>query len=222
MSRSRYRYLSPSPTAWNPPFTEDGAQSKAVFHLSARKSGHLALCPRCWTGSPTNQMRAWIVPHLKLLLTTLQDQVGHGAPEIDHAAVPKVSPQPTAGDQALWALQLVITPSAPMPLKAARNQAANLNSPTMQKTPPMKMRMLRQTRVKPRLQATVGQHPMVKRGKNTLKLKTPSPVLAKSSVSMRTPTQSLTLVRRSSPSSRSSGNQAPRRTAPQGIQQVIF
>ena len=42
-SRSRHRYLSPSPTAQNPPFTEDGAQSKAVFHLSARKSGHHTL-----------------------------------------------------------------------------------------------------------------------------------------------------------------------------------
>ena len=63
---------------------------KAVFHLSARKSGHLALCPMCWVGSPTNQVRAWIIPHLQLLLTTLWDQVGHGAPEIDHTAMPKV------------------------------------------------------------------------------------------------------------------------------------
>ena len=41
-----------------------------VFHLSARKSGHPALCPKSWAGSPTNQARAWIVPHLRLLLIT--------------------------------------------------------------------------------------------------------------------------------------------------------
>ena len=220
MSHSRHRYLSPSPTAQNPLFTEDGTQSKAVFHLSARKSGHLTLCPRCWVGSPTNQVRAWIVPHLQLLLTTLQDQAGHRTPEIDHAAMPKVLPQPTAGDQALWAMWLVITLSAPMPLKAARNQAVNPNSPMTRKMPPMKIRMLRQTRVKLRLQAMARQHPMAKRGKNALKLKTPSTALAKSLVCTRTPTQSLTLGRRSSLPSRSGGNQAPRRTAPppQGIQ----
>ena len=43
---------------------------------------------------------------------------------------------------------------------------------------------------------------------------TPSPVLAKSLVHTRTPTQSLTLGRRSSPSGKSSAQQAPRRTAP--------
>ena len=37
------------------------------------------------------------------------------------------------------------------------------------------------------------QHPMAKRGKDALKSKTPSPILAKSLVCMRTLTQSLTL-----------------------------
>ena len=78
--------------------------------------------------------------------------------------------------------------------------------------PMMKIRMPWQTRVKLRLQAMARWHPMVKRGKNALKLKTPSPALVKSSVHMRTPTQSLTSRRRSSPSGGSSGNQAPRRT----------
>ena len=96
-------------------------QSKAVFHLSTKKSGHLALCPKSWAGSPTNQVRVWIVPHPQLLLTTLWDQAGCGAPEVDHTAVPKVSPLPTAGNQALWALWQVITLFAPMPLKVARN-----------------------------------------------------------------------------------------------------
>ena len=131
MSCSRHRYLSPSPTAQNPPFTEDGTPSKAVFHLFTRKSGHLALCPRYWTGPPTNQVRAWIIPHLQLLLTTPRDQMGCGAPEINHAAMPKV-----ASDQALWALQWVVTLSTPRSLKAARNQAVNPNSPMMRKTPP--------------------------------------------------------------------------------------
>ena len=36
----------PSPTAWNLLFTEGGTQSRVVFHLSARKSGHPTLCPK--------------------------------------------------------------------------------------------------------------------------------------------------------------------------------
>ena len=165
-------------------------------------------------GPPTNQVRAWIILHLQLLLTTPQDQVGCGAPEIDHATMPEVSPQPTAGSQTLWALWWVTTLSAPRSLKVARNQAVNLNSPTMRKMAPMKMRMPRQTRVKLRLQAMARQHPMAKSGKNTLKLKTPSLALAKSLVCTRTPTQSLTLRRRPSPSGRSGTNQVPRRTPP--------
>ena len=136
------------------------------------------------------------------------------APEINHAAMPEVLPQPVAGDQALWALWPVVTLSAPTPLKAARDhQAANPNSPMMRKAPLMEMRMPRQTRVKLRLQATARWHLMAKRGKNTLKLRTPSLALAKSLVRMRTLTQSPTPRRRSSPSGRSGGNQAPRRTA---------
>ena len=99
-SRSRHRYPSPLPTAWNPPFTEDGAQSTAVFHLSTRKSGHPTLCPKSWVGSPTNQVRGQIVPYVWLLLTTLWNQVGHGALDINPTAVPKVSLLPTASNQA--------------------------------------------------------------------------------------------------------------------------
>ena len=72
-------------------------------------------------------MREWIVPHLQLPPTTLQDQAGHGAPEINHAAMPKVLPHPAACDQVL---------STPRSLKAARNQAASLNSPMRRRTPP--------------------------------------------------------------------------------------
>ena len=122
-----------------------------MFHLFRRKSGHLALCPRYQAGPPSNQVRASIVPHLQLLLTTPQDQVGCRAPEIDHAAMPEVSPQPAAGSQALWALWWVAALSAPRP---------------------------RQTRVKLRLQVTARQHLMAKRGKNALKLKTPSPCVS--------------------------------------------
>ena len=161
-------------------------------------------------GSPTNQMRAWIVLYLQLLLTALWDQVGCGAPEIDHTAMPVVLPQPAAGDQSRWALWPVITLSTPTLLKVARNQAANPNSTTTGKTPLVKMRMPWQTRVKPRLQVMARQHPMVKRGKNALKLKTPSPVLVKPSVCRRTQTKSLAPRRRSSPSGRNGSN--PRRT----------
>ena len=80
----------------NPLFTGDGTQSKVVFDLFARKSGHLALCPRCCMGSPTNQVRAWIIPHLQLLQTTLWGQAAHGAPEINHITMPEVSPQSVA------------------------------------------------------------------------------------------------------------------------------
>ena len=44
--RSTHKYPSPLPTAQNLLFTEGGAQSRVVFHLSTRKSGHPALCPK--------------------------------------------------------------------------------------------------------------------------------------------------------------------------------
>ena len=75
----------------------------------------------------------------------------------------------------------------------------------------MKMRTPRLARVKWRFQAMARWHSMVKRGKDTLKSKTPSLALAKSLVCTRTLTQSLTPGRRSSPSSRSSTNPAPKR-----------
>ena len=127
-------------------------------------------------------MREWIVLHLQLPPTTLRDQAGCGAPEIDHAAMPKVSPHPAACDQAL---------SAPRSLKVARNQAASPNSPT-RKMPLVQMRMQRQARVKLRFRVTARQHLMAKRGKDALKSKTPSVALAKSSVCTRTLTQSPT------------------------------
>ena len=90
-------------------------------------------------GSPTNQMRKWTIPHLQLSPTTLQGQVGCGAPEIDHSAMPKVLPLSAASDQAL---------PGPRSLKTARKQAANPNSPMRRRTPPVKMRTWRLARVK--------------------------------------------------------------------------
>ena len=185
-----------------------------MFHLSARKSGHLTLCPKSWVGSPTNQLRVGIIPHLWLPLTTLWDQVGHGAPDIDPAAVLIVSPLPAAGNQALWAWQQVITLFAPTPPKVVRCQAVNLNSSVMSKMSLLKMKMPKQTRVGSRLQAMARWHQMAKRGRNAFKLKTPSLALARSLVDMRTQTQSLTLGRKSSPSGKSSTQKAPRRIAP--------
>ena len=75
----------------------------------------------------------------------------------------------------------------------------------------MKMRMPRPARVKLRFQVMARQHPMAKRGKDALKSKTPSPILAKSLVCMRTLTQSPTPGRRSSPFGRSGANLVPRR-----------
>ena len=185
-----------------------------MFHLSARKSGHPALCPKSWVGSPTNQARAWIVPHLWLLLTTPQDQGGHGAPDINLSAVPEVSLLPAASDQAQWAQQQVIIWTAPMLLRTARCRAASLNSPTMRETSLEKMTMLKKTRAGPRPQAMARWHQMAKNGRNALIFKTPSPALASSSADMRTQTQSLTQGRKSSPSSESSAKKVPRRTAP--------
>ena len=181
-----------------------------MFHLSTRKSGHAALCPKSWVGSPTNQVRVWIIPHLQLLPTTLQDHKGHGGPDVDPAAMPEVSLLPVAGNQALWAWQQVITLFTPMPPKVVSCQAANPNSPMMRKTSLVKMKMLRQTRVGLRLQATARWHQMVKRDRNALKLKTPSLALARSSVHMRR----LTLGRKSSLSGKSGTQKAPRRTPP--------
>ena len=185
-----------------------------MFHLSTRKSGHPTLCPKSWVGSPTNQARAWIVPLLQVLLTTLQDQAGHGAPDIDPTAVPKVSLLPAASNQARWAQRQVITLFSPTPSKMARCQAANLNSPAMRKMLLVKTKMPNQTRVGSRLQAMARWHQMAKKGRNALILKTPSPTLARSLVHMRTQTRSLTLKRKSSLSSESGAQKAPRRTAP--------
>ena len=182
-----------------------------MFHLSARKSGHPALCPKSWAGSPTNQARAWIILHLQLRLTTLWDQVGHRVPDIDPAAMPEVLLLPTASDQAQWAQWQVITLFTPTPPKAVRCQATNLNSPMTRKTSLVKMKIQKQTRAGSRLQATARWHQMAK---NALILKTPSPALAMSSVHTRTQTQSLNLRRKSSPFGESSAQKALRRTAP--------
>ena len=102
-----------------------------MFHLSVRKSGHPACCPKSWAGLPTNQVRGQIIPYPWLLLTTPWDQMGHGAPSIGPAAMPKVSLLPTSSNWALWAQWQVITQSAPTLLKTAGYQAVSLNSPTM-------------------------------------------------------------------------------------------
>ena len=65
-------------------------------------------------------------------------QVGCEAPELDHAAMPKVSPHTTAGDQAL---------PSPRSLTTARKQAVNLNPPMRRRMPPVKRRMRRPARV---------------------------------------------------------------------------
>ena len=70
--------------------------------------------------------------HLQLSPTTLRDQVGHEAPELDPAAVPEVSPHTAAVD---WTLP------SPRSLMMARKQAVNPNPPTRRMMPPVKMRM---------------------------------------------------------------------------------
>ena len=56
----------------------------------------------------------------------LWDRVGREAPGLNHAAVPKVSPHPTAGDQA---------PPSLRPLMTARKPAVNPNPPMQRRTP---------------------------------------------------------------------------------------
>ena len=87
--------------------------------------------------------------------------------------MPEILPHPAACDQAL---------PSPRSLTAARNQAESPNSPMSRRTPPVKMRMPRPARVKLRFRVMARWHPMVKRSKDTLKSKTPSLALAKSSV----------------------------------------
>ena len=117
--------------------------------------------------------------------------------------MPEVSPHAAAGDQAL---------PSPRSLMMTRKQAVKPNPPTRRRMPPVKMRMWRPARVKLRSSATARWCPMAKRGKDTLKSRTPSLALATSSVHMRRLTQSPTPGRRSSPSSGSGTNPAPRRT----------
>ena len=169
-----------------------------MFHLSTRKSGHPALCPRSWAGLPANQVRGQVIPYLQSLLTTWWDQMGHGAPDVDPTAVPKVSLLPTAGDQAHWAQQQVVIWSTPKLLNLARCWAAGQNSPMMRETVLGKMTMPKK-RVGLRPRVMDRWHLMVKKGRTALILKTPSPALARSLVDMRTQTQSLTPGRKSSP-----------------------
>ena len=147
MSRSKHRYLSASPTARSPLFTEDGDPNKVGFPHFIRKSGHLRLCPRCQARSPTNEVREWTIPHPPLSPTTLQNWVGHEAPEINHAAVPKVLPHSASCDQAL---------PTPRSLTVARNQAATPNSPMRRRKTPMKMSTPRLVRVKWRFEQWQG------------------------------------------------------------------
>ena len=72
--------------------------------------------------------------HLPPSPKALWDRAGREAPELDHAAVPEVSPHTTAGDQTLPSLR---------PLTMARKPVANPNPPTRRRMPPMKMRMQR-------------------------------------------------------------------------------
>ena len=184
-----------------------------VFHPSARKSGHPALCPKSWEGLPTNQVRVWIIPHLQLLLTTPWDQEGRRAPDVNFTALHEVSLLPTAGDQALWAQQQVIILFVPTLLKMARCRAASPNPPTMREMALEKMTMPKKTRAGSKPLVTGRWHQMAKKGRSTLTPKTPSPALARSSVDTRTQTQSWTPERKSSPSGESSTQKAPRRTA---------
>ena len=147
-------------------------------------------------------MREWTTPHLQLSLTTLSDWVGHEAPQINHAAMPEVSPPSAPCDQAL---------PTPRSLTEARNEAVIPNSPTRRRTTPMKMRTLRPARVKWRFRTMARWHPMAKKGKGALLFKTPSLVSAKSSGCTRTPTQSLTPGRRCSLASGSGADPAPGR-----------
>ena len=170
------------PTVPNPPFTEDGTQSRAVFHPSTRKSGHPALCSKSWAGLPTNQVRVWIIPHLRLLLTTPQDQAGHRTPDINLIAMHEVSLLPTVSDQTLWAQWQVIILFIPTLLKMVRCRAASLNSPTMRETVLEKMTTPKKTRAGSKPLVMCRWHQMVKKGRSALTPKTPSPALARSLV----------------------------------------
>ena len=97
---------------WHP---EQGGVSPLCKKIRASRT-----LSKSWVVLSTNQVRAWIVPHLWLLLTTPQDQAGRGALDIGLVAVHEVSPLCTANDQALWAHRQVVILFIPMPLKMAR------------------------------------------------------------------------------------------------------
>ena len=72
-------------------------------------------------------VRGWTALHLLPSLKVLWDQAGCEAPELGHAAVPKISPHTAAGDQVLPYLG---------PLTMAGNPAANPSPPMQRRTPP--------------------------------------------------------------------------------------
>ena len=87
--------------------------------------------------SPIKEAREWTVHHLLLSLRTLWGRSGCKTPELDHAAVPEVSPHTAAGDQAL---------PSPRSLTMARKPAVNPNPPTRRRMSPAKRRMWRPAR----------------------------------------------------------------------------
>ena len=91
-------------------------------------------------------------------------------------------------------------------------QAASLISPKVRKSVLRKGTMPRQVRARSRPQVTNRRHVRVKISRSAHTPRTPSPVLVSSSASMRTPTQSPTLGRKSRPHSKSSARTAPKKT----------
>ena len=165
-------------------------------------------------GLPTNQVRVWVVPHLLLLLTTLQDLVGHQALDIDLIVMHEASLLPVAGNQALRAQQLSITPFIPMLPKMVRCQTESLIPPKMREMVLKKKTMPKKTKTGSRPQVMGRRYLMVKTGRSTLIPRTPSPVLVSSSANMRTLTPSQTLGRKSSQHSKGGARTALRRTSP--------
>ena len=155
-----------------------------------------------------------MVPHLPLLQTTPRALVGHWALDVKLIAGHKVSVLPTADDQALWAQWPAVIPFILKPPKMVRYQAASLIPSKMRESVLRKRTTPMKVRVGSRPQVMIRRHPMVKISRSALTPRTPSPVLVSSLASMRTPTLSPTLERKSRQHGKSSARTVPRRTAP--------
>ena len=164
---------------------------------------------------PVNQVRVQGVPHLQLLQTTTWIPVGHQAVDIKLIVGHEMSLLPAANDQALQAQWPAAIPFHSQATENGEVLSSESDSSQGEGVGTEEEDNSRKVRAGSRPQVMSRRLLMVKISRSALTPRTPSPGLVSYSVSMRTPTLSLTLERKSRQHGEGSASTVPRRTAPQ-------